>query len=126
MASINHVTLLELERLIPFLFIVLNTLWGLTMDSLSEHTEAARARAAAIAKGQEFESFDQFKSAVYEWAVAGSFVVRVSKSDKARVAFACHNVDCIFRIAAWWHSAVGKVGQISVFLVLPETVLIWK
>ena len=63
----------------------------------------------SIAKGQQFDSFSLFKSAVLEWGVAAGFAVRVSKSDKERVVFLCHHVDCKFRIAAWWRAALGKV-----------------
>ena len=81
----------------------MHTLSGSTANSISSRV---------VTKGQEFESFALFKNAVYDWAVADSFSVRVSKSDQQRVVFLCHHRGCKFKVAAWWRSALGKVSLV--------------
>jgi hypothetical protein len=46
--------------------------------------DALRVLPEALAVGQEFVTFQDFKAALDRWAVAGRFEVRFKKSDRKR------------------------------------------
>jgi hypothetical protein len=64
--------------------------------------------------GQEFDSFHDFKAAVYQWAVNCNHSVRLQKSDRKRNLFCCKiAVDCEFKVRAIWKANKEKVSWTS-------------
>ena len=68
-----------------------------------------------LSVGQEFDCFQDFKAAVYEWAVNSNHPVRLEKSDRSRNLFCCKtSADCGFKVQAIW-----KANKEKVFTLLP-------
>jgi hypothetical protein len=63
--------------------------------------DALRVLPEALAVGQEFVTFQDFKAALDRWAVAGRFEVRFKKSDRKRNVVGCKDAeDCVFHVRA--------------------------
>jgi hypothetical protein len=72
--------------------------------------DALRVLPEALAVGQEFVTFQDFKAALDRWAVAGRFEVRFKKSDRKRNVVGCKDAeDCVFHVRAIWKHPLEKV-----------------
>ena len=80
-------------------------------DSAPDLGCASTVPTVAVTVGQEFDSFDDFKAAMHQWAVANQFSFRFAKSEKTRNAICCRlSTECEFKVRALWKPKVEKVS----------------
>ena len=61
-----------------------------------------------LSVGQEFDCFQDFKAAVYDWAVNSNHPIM---SDRSRNLFCCKkSADCMFKVRAIWKANNEKVS----------------
>ena len=64
---------------------------------------------------QEFDYFQNFKAAVYGWAVDSNQTVRLDNPDRLRNLFRCKtSADCEFKVRAIWKANKEKVFTLPV------------
>jgi len=64
--------------------------------------------------GQEFDSFHDFKAAVYQWAVNCNHSVRLQKSDRQQTLFCCKiAAECESKVRVIWKANKEKVSWTS-------------
>ena len=77
---------------------------------------SAVSAVVSLSVGQEFDCFEDFKAAVYEWEVNSNHSVRLAKSDRLHNLFCFKkSADCIFKLRA-----IRKPKR-KRFVVLPDS-----
>jgi hypothetical protein len=84
------------------------------VDEPIDNAELAQAvLPEALEVGTEFDTFQDFKTAVNTWAVAGRFGIRVAKSDRKRNVIRCRDsAECVFNARAAWKVALCRKGSL--------------
>jgi hypothetical protein len=62
--------------------------------------------------GNELDTFQDFKTAMDTWAVAGRFGIGFTKSDRKQNVRVCrHASDCVSNVRAAWTVDLEKIGR---------------
>jgi hypothetical protein len=79
-------------------------------------TAVENSAVVPLSVGQEFDCFQDFKAAVYEWAVNSNHPVRLDKSDRSRNLFCCKNLQIVCSKCVQFGKQIRKR-----FVVLPDS-----